>query len=161
MCILFPGFNRIWNETKPTRRHERSRKLLLLLLFKTEFHSIWNVALMFIILVFDQFITEDFNVGRDPDAAAAIASTSWPGRSSEHPSSGGSSSLPKSSLPQSRKASLRTFQARFQTLTLETGLLKRLCPFIVASAEEPAAQSPGSASNFFLQNTGNCELHAD
>lgn len=125
----------------------------------------WNLIqsgmLMFIILVFDQFIIEDFNMGRDPDAVAAIASTSWPGRSSEQPSSGGSSSLPKSSFPQSKNASLRTLQARFQTLTLENGIPKRFYPFIDASAEEPAAQSPGSASKIFLQKTGNCELYAN
>lgn len=26
MCILFPGFNRIWSKTKPSRDHERNRK---------------------------------------------------------------------------------------------------------------------------------------
>lgn len=43
------------------------------------------------ILAFDQFAT-DFSMGLDPDAVAVIVSTSWPGRSSERPSSRSSSS---------------------------------------------------------------------
>lgn len=66
-----------------------------------------------LILAFDQFITEDFNMERDPDAVAAIASTSWPGRCSERPPSGSSPSSAESSLPQSKNASLRTLEARF------------------------------------------------
>lgn len=56
------------------------------------------------ILAFDQFAT-DFSMGLDPDAVAVILSTSWPGRSSERPSSRSSSpeqDANASSIPKKR-----------------------------------------------------------
>lgn len=152
MCIMFPGFNWIWNKTKPTGDRERNRKLLLFQFFYLKFQYIWTVDLIFffLILAFDQFI-QDFSMGHEPDGVAAIASTSWPGRNSKHPSSDGSPSSPKSTLPQSQNTFLRTSEACFQTPTPNNGILKRFYSFIVVSAEELAARSLGLDFKLFFK----------